>query len=272
MRSWLPRIVSLCILLAATMAWSPAANAGTTPDGVEFQCGRNEAGDLHCWYVDENGDPWEPPPPPPEPASLDLGSDERKVFNAGSQCYGEYYSDPCEYFSNHETPGAAFADFDGRAWAFETGATQSSHARPKELHFEGNVYAGGDAELYGAWSYSRFDIPFEVDDDVQFELEWLLPSGLPEGEFFVSEDGTRIFEWDYGTEAEDQRLIDLLRGREYRLYFYLDSHQVWGYEGVDYSVTFSQFPEPGTASLIGVGLAALGWRRRKPGLRVSPTH
>jgi len=249
-------VLSLAIAAPALLMAGPSAAAPT------IRCELNqEAGKYECWYVDENGDPWVPPAPPP--AKLNLISDDRKVENSGSQCFGEGYTDPCTSAYNSMRPSSSFADFDGQAWAFETGAFQASHVREDELHLEGNVYKGQDADLYFAYSSTRFNVGFDVDANVQYGLDWLFTGYVDAPDFYVLEDGIRIFDWGDVYTYEGRALIDLVAGRSYSLYFQFDSNRTYGYDGGDYDITFTAVPEPGTAVLIGVGCALLGWRRRR---------
>jgi hypothetical protein len=254
------RSPALGILLSAAMLLAAITVAGTASAQAGFLCERDAAGELVCWFVDENGDPWEPPPDPP--AALNLLSADRIVGNSGSQCTGPGDTDPCTSASNSMRPSSPFADFDGQAWAFETGAFQTSHVHDTELHLEGYVYKGGDADRYYAYSYSRFDVTFDVDRDAQYRLDWLFTGYVDSPEFHVLEDGIKIFEFGYQDPLENSMLFDLVAGRSYALHFLFDSDNTYGYDGGDYDITFSAVPEPGTALLVGLGCVVIAWRRR----------
>jgi len=255
-------LLASAICALATMLAGPSLAQGST------QCERNEQGQWECYPVDENGDRIDPPPPPDPNAPqqdvpLDLISDLRRVYNTGTQCYGENYSDPCETNTNSMS-ATGFQDFDGSAWAYGTGAFQTSHLHDDELLLEGSVFQDGYAGDYFAYSYSLFDVEFSVANPTLYSLEWEI-DGFGPGELYLEEDGARIFEWDWATSFADYEVFHLLAGKTYRLYHRLESYETADHPGTEYRISFTPVPEPGTALLVGGGIAwlARGRSRRR---------
>ena len=182
-------------------------------------------------------------------AEVTLLQDDRGIFNSGSGASA--------------TPATAFQDWN----ASVSQASQQSRVGTQQMSGSGGADAFSD--LDNSEGLSRFDIGFQVTDPVRVILDG---SFEMQDEAFgsllaiasVDQSGQRVFGMTYFPLDEIQTFFfdELLGPGVYRLLISISPN---GNASSSFDFTFDVMPvpEPGTAGLLGAGLALMALRRKR---------
>jgi hypothetical protein len=195
-------------------------------------------------------------------SALTLLSAERAVFvSAGSFCPGCGESGEDTSFSQADSESSMeFGGFQHSLSAVGSGASQDSWVLSNRLSGEGEIGIGFSAQSDGS---STFEASFQVDQASSWTLSGVL-SGNAAVSFSLSESGGMVFERHHLGDPVDSAFLEsiqLLPGGTYALLTSTGGSASG--EPLGGSWAFQLVPEPGSASLLAMGLVGLSTRNRR---------